>query len=108
MRLQSSGAHCFIRGRSCYSSVSALCRKTSSRNKIFLSVPGISARCDIEELASELVGVAGYFQISSHFDENALYQAQNQYKIKARGARDRERRDSQHLPNGRPFDVDSV
>ena len=70
--------------------------------------PELVINGDLDELTSDLVGVSCYFQVSSHFEEPALYQAQNQYKAMVRGARERERKDSQHLPGGRTFAVDSV
>ena len=73
-----------------------------------MSFPQLVQGGEIEELADDLLRVAAYFQVSTHFSEDELFRAQNQFKIMVRGARERERRDTQNLPEGRTFAVDSV
>ena len=64
--------------------IDQLCQPFVARRRV-----GVSCSClcpelviggEVEELTSELVGISCYFQIFSHFDEHALYQAQNEYK----------------------------
>ena len=62
--------------------------------------PELVINGDVDELATDLVGVSCYYQVSSHFGEPELYQAHNQYRAMVKGARERERKDSQNLPGG--------
>ena len=87
--------------------IDRLCKPFVERRRLVVNFsclcPELVINSDLEELTSDLVGVSCYFQVSSHFDEPTLNQAQNQYKAMVRGARERERKDSQHLPEGRIF-----
>ena len=72
--------------------IDRLCKPFVERHRHGVSFsclcPELVISGDLEELTSDLVGVSCYFQVSSHFEEPALYQAQNQYKAMVRGARD--------------------
>ena len=62
--------------------------------------PELVINGNVDELATDLVGISCYYQVSSHFGEPELYQAHNQYRAMVKGARERERKDSQNLPGG--------
>ena len=56
--------------------------------------PELVINGDLDELATDLVGVSCFYQVSSHFGNPELYQAHNQYRAMVKGARERERKDS--------------